>query len=401
MEIIRTWRWHDTLMTLCRNGYYLLGLFWLMSKRDVLVHYESTLVLYLFTVIVPHLFWRPGYIHRRYYTWAEMVLNGALYLTILFWASAESNSMVMSMVTLGFFAPPHLRVWVVLSLVVLVPLAGCLFGALSVFNFSQQMMMLFLCFYYGYSFRRSIDAQEKSNQLLEENRRQYLQIEEQNAALVLYAKEVERMTLIEERNRMARELHDTVGHTFTSVIMGMDAVHYLLETQPEKAREKLDVLREVMRSGLDEVRRNIHEIAPDDENEPVELQLKRLASEFAQHTGTKVQVSTVGSEPELSAQMKLTLVRCLQETLTNAKRHGQATTVDCRLSFERGQLRLMVHDDGIGQQEVQPGFGLRAMRERLSSLSGTLYVSSAIGHGTTVTCTVPVVAPGVGGGSKE
>ncbi|MBW9234690.1 hypothetical protein JQK62_21055, partial [Leptospira santarosai] len=83
--------------------------------------------------------------------------------------------------------------------------------------------------------------------LLEENRRQ-------NQLLEDYAKQIEKVTLLEERNRLARDLHDTVGHTYTSVIMGLDAASFLLKTSPEKAQGQVERLSDVMRKSLGEIR---------------------------------------------------------------------------------------------------------------------------------------------------
>lgn len=157
----------------------------------------------------------------------------------------------------------------------------------------QNLLMLAL----GYIFRHMLDAHNKMKQLLKENKRQFQIIQEQNRLLVAHAEQVEQLTQLAERNRMARELHDTVGHTFTSVIMGMDAVSYLIGNSPDKAREKLDVLRQVARKGLAEVRRSIHQIAPEGQELPLSQHIARITNEFSLYTGTSVSIYTEGEVP--------------------------------------------------------------------------------------------------------
>lgn len=254
----------------------------------------------------------------------------------------------------------------------------------------NQILAYFIVFGIGFGIQRVLQSNFRIRKLYEENLHQYQLIREQNKALEQYAAQVERQTLLEERNRLARDLHDTVGHTFTSMIMGMDAVAYLMEAAPEKAKEKMDVLRNVARNGLEEVRRSIHQIAPQTDDAALSQQLASLANEFAVHTGTQVKLAFAGEESELPKQAQLTLIRCLQESLTNAKRHGNASLVAVFLEFQVKQVLMRVEDDGIGTHHMEPGFGLTAMQERLGALQGTLHTASTPGEGTVVTCIVPL-----------
>jgi signal transduction histidine kinase len=133
-------------------------------------------------------------------------------------------------------------------------------------------------------------------------------------------------------------------------------------------------------------------MAPQDDDLMLSEQLSLLANEFALQTGTQIRVSVTGAERELPQQMRWTLFRCLQESLTNAKRHGEAAVVEVDLTFEPEQVELRIEDDGIGSDRLQDGFGLNAMRERLNALHGTLGIRSTPGEGTTVTCRIPTAS---------
>ena len=99
-------------------------------------------------------------------------------------------------------------------------------------------------------------------------------------------------------------------------------------------------------------------------------QLTRLANEFALHTGTQVRFTTVGEEFEIPKQTKLSLIRCLQESLTNAKRHGRASSIEVTLTYSDGLVDIRIEDDGIGTEQLKVGFGINAMQERIFALQG-------------------------------
>jgi signal transduction histidine kinase len=216
-------------------------------------------------------------------------------------------------------------------------------------------------------------------------------IQEQNQTLELYSKQIEKLTLAEERNRLSRDLHDTVGHTFTTTIMGMDAVLYLIDLSPEEAKKSLRELLHVTRNGLDEVRRHIHQIAPEKDELPLSASLSQIGHEFALHTGTSVELAVSGAEYPVSEQVRWTFIRCLQESLTNAKKHGSASRVQVDLLFGEDAVKLRIANNGRVADKLVKGFGLQAMTDRLANLHGTLEVESDERRGMAVVCTVPVM----------
>lgn len=377
------------------------GVFTAMLMFEIIsVFYSEETLLYdhklrlMFIVIscylVPLAFWRPGYVNDTGFAIAVLLTSGSfsIYLTHLLQQPVGLLSIPVSIVALLARRPTlwwNLPVYLVGFPVVFYFMLRHP-GIYSLFNWTFNMMMNFGI---GILMRMLLNSSYRTKALLAENDVQYRMIHEQNKVLEQYSQKVEQLTLTEERNRMARELHDTVGHTFTSVIMGMDAVSYLIDAAPEKAKERLDVLRSVTRNGLEEVRRSIHQIAPRDSGDTLTQLIAQLSNEFAVHTGTIVEVVTDGEEPDSSKQTKLTLIRCLQESLTNAKRHGHAKTIAVRLYFNDAHTTLTIEDDGIGSADLSAGFGLTAMKERLSALQGTLSVTSSPKKGTTVTCIVP------------
>ncbi|NRF91062.1 sensor histidine kinase [Paenibacillus frigoriresistens] len=388
----RPWHSVEWSLFIVLTGSSLLGLLYalLHMHEHELTTTIQTILAILLSYGVPFLFWRPAYINSTFYPIA-VLLTGIPLQIYLSWMQQDAYLTInCPLMVIGFLTDRKNAWWTAPIFMVAVPVEYffILHSGMGVGQLSSMILNAVLFFAIGLSLQRVVTSNEKTEKLLAENQRQYHLIHEQNNALEQYANQIEQLTLLEERNRMARELHDTVGHTFTSVIMGMDAVSYLIEAAPDKAKEKLDVLRSVTRNGLEEVRRSIHQMVPEGDM-LLSQQLTRLANEFALHTGTQIRFTTVGEEFEIPKQTKLSLIRCLQESLTNAKRHGRASTVEVTLTYSDDLVYIRIEDDGIGTEQLKVGFGINAMQERIFALQGTLQVSSTLGQGTVVHCSIP------------
>ncbi|SDN37072.1 Signal transduction histidine kinase [Paenibacillus sp. yr247] len=390
----RPWHGVEWSLFIVLTGSVLLSLFYVLLHMNENVHVSTFLTIFaiILSYGVPFLFWRPNYIHTTCYP-ISVLLTGIPLQIYLSWMQEDAYLTInCPLMVIGFLTDRKNAWWTAPIFMVAMPVAYffILPRGMGVGELFSIILNAVLFFAIGLSLQRVVTSNEKTEKLLAENQRQYQLIHEQNNALEQYANQIEQLTLLEERNRMASELHDTVGHTFTIVIMGMDAVSYLIETAPDKAKEKLDVLRSVTRNGLEEVRRSIHQMVPKEGDMLLSQQLTRLANEFALHTGTQIQFTTVGEEFDIPKQTKLSLIRCLQESLTNAKRHGRAVSVEVVLNYADDQVVIRIEDDGIGTEQLKIGFGINAMQERISALQGTLQVSSALGQGTVVHCSIPV-----------
>lgn len=393
----RDWHWIDWTLLSLQTGWFLLGVIYCLTGTEdlfgVLPWWVGLSLMFLGSLGML-LFWRPRYVNPFWFPVAVLLTIGTLQLLVTWTTGKPTGIILVPLIMIGFLSYRRTMWWTVPVFLIGFPL-------MDIFAFhvhdnwvsaAEEFLNYALFHGIGFALGRLYRTQESTRRLLDENQHQYSLIQQQNKALELYASRIEDLTLQTERNRMARELHDTVGHTFTSVIMGMDAVTYLIEAAPDKAKEQLEKLRAVTRSGLEEVRRSIHQMAPQDDDLILSEQLSRLANDFAVQTGTRIRVSVSGTERELPQQMRWTLLRCLQESLTNAKRHGEASVVEVGLAFEPEQVELRIEDDGIGSEQLESGFGLTAMRERLHALHGTLDVRSAPGLGTTVMCRIPTAS---------
>lgn len=199
------------------------------------------------------------------------------------------------------------------------------------------------------------------------------QLNEANVRLKDYAIELEHMTELRERNRLAREIHDTLGHTLTGIIAGADAGLVLFDAAPAEAKKRIEIIAQSAREGLNDVRRSIHALRPDTlEKHSLEEALENLIEKFCLTTSAVIRYDQKAGPLDFAPDEEDTLYRVVQEGLTNAVRHGRASEIVICLTRQSGVLTVSILDNGCGCGDCQEGFGLRHMRERLHMLGGTL-----------------------------
>ena len=199
------------------------------------------------------------------------------------------------------------------------------------------------------------------------------QLNQANDQLRDYAVNMERMTQMRERNRLAREIHDTLGHTLTGIIMGADAGLALFDVAPEESKKRIQVVAQSARDGLTDVRRSIKALRPDAlERSTLAQALEGLVENFRLTTSARIDYFQEAEELRLDSDEEDTLYRVVQEGLTNAVRHGKADRMEIRITRSGDMVTVSVRDNGTGCPKPVEGFGLRHMRERLEMLGGTL-----------------------------
>lgn len=199
------------------------------------------------------------------------------------------------------------------------------------------------------------------------------QLNQANDQLRDYAINMERMTEMRERNRLAREIHDTLGHTLTAIIMCADAGLTLFDVAPEESKKRFQIVAQSARNGLTDVRRSIKALRADAlEHSSLEQALEGLVENFRLTTSAQIDYSQEAGELKLDTDEEDALYRVVQEGMTNAVRHGKADRIEIRITRAGNTVSVSVRDNGTGSKSPEEGFGLRHMRERLEMLGGTL-----------------------------
>jgi len=228
------------------------------------------------------------------------------------------------------------------------------------------------------------------SEMLVRERQARAALDEAHRRLGEYAVQVEDLATLEERNRLAREVHDSLGHYLTAIHVHLEAARTLLESQPSLATEALQRAQSLTQEGLSEVRRSVAALrASPLEDRSLPEALSALV-ETCCAAGIAADLRVIGERRPLPAPTRLALFRAAQEGLTNARKHAQARRAEVTLDYtDAAVVRLAVRDDGVGAEDTSGGFGLLGVRERVHLLGGQVRVRTAPGQGFVLEAEVP------------
>jgi signal transduction histidine kinase len=210
-----------------------------------------------------------------------------------------------------------------------------------------------------------------------------------NRKLAEYAAQVEELATARERNRLAREIHDNLGHYLTAVNMQLEAAKAVLPLDPAKTVGAIEKAQVLTKEGLSEVRRSVAALRADaTETSPLPEALAALA-ENLRADGLDVQVVLEGEARPCPAGVELALYRIAQEALTNVQKHAQAAHARLALCYADNRVRLTLHDDGKGASSLDGGFGIIGIKERARQLGGLAEIRTAPSEGFTLHVEIP------------
>jgi signal transduction histidine kinase len=225
--------------------------------------------------------------------------------------------------------------------------------------------------------------------LMNRIKKQQQSLEEANRNLSHYASTLDELATTRERNRLARELHDTIAHTLSGLSVQLETIKAYWDVDPKMARESLEKSSIIAHSGLDETRRALKalRVSPLDD-----LGLVQALSVMAKDSSTRASIALdlliTQNIPVLSPDIEQGIYRIAQEAITNALNHSQAKLLMVKMDYQEGHLKLIVQDDGTGfdvEKSNDPNrFGLTGMRERAQLIGGELTILSKPGAGTQV-----------------
>jgi PAS domain S-box-containing protein len=229
---------------------------------------------------------------------------------------------------------------------------------------------------------------------------QLIQTLGQQAALAIQltrlANDARQVAVLEERTRLAREIHDTLAQGFTGIIIQLQAAAEIGASNPAQQQSHLQLAIDLAKNSLTEARRSVHALrAPALLDTDLGGALLRLVQQQTAHTSVAAAFAVAGTPIPLPAEVEGQLLRIGQEAITNTLNHARAANVHVELRFDADYVRLQIVDDGVGFDPAlmyAERYGLIGMRERAQQIAARLTIRSAAGHGTTVTVVVPVSA---------
>ncbi|MBO5046192.1 MAG: sensor histidine kinase [Clostridia bacterium] len=248
------------------------------------------------------------------------------------------------------------------------------------FNDLMILTMHFLVFNFSlHIYRRNREITKKSRELNESNEK--LQI--------AYA-ELQEVTALEERQRIAKEIHDTAGHSITTVIMQTEAAKLLVESDPIEAKRRISAANLQAKHALEELRESVHLLSGMGEMHTLSSDLKSIIHDSTD--GTDITIRSEIDEVTLCDSKSRFICNTLKEGISNGLRHGGATAFWFELKVKDGRVEFFLSDNGSGADisKLAEGFGLKGMRARAESLGGSVYFDAEEDEGFEIHLTLPL-----------
>ncbi len=280
----------------------------------------------------------------------------ALYLSVIiestFFLTLRKNLIIGSMVLIA-------SMYKFVSLLIINP---------SFSNMSQMFLFalinVFIMVVMGFA-KHHKDEKNKVDEL-------YRKLLDAHHQLQQYAERIKSLTVVEERNRIARDLHDTLGHDLTGLIMQLEMTSSMLEDDVDAAKELMEQSKHTSRDSLKKVRQIVEAFKEDNKTYTKLDEINRLVQDFASKTGATIHLNITGEKIALLPEVYITLYRIIQEAMTNAIRHGKADIINILIHLEKRNMTFHIEDNGRGCKHVEEGYGLKGMRERIDILGGSL-----------------------------
>lgn len=240
-------------------------------------------------------------------------------------------------------------------------------------DFIIQLVILLIFATLSYHIREEREKKLDAQKLYDEIRISEKQLKTAKDELELCAASLTELAVLKERNRISREIHDSIGHALSTAIIQLNAMEVISAQEQSRVTQHAQQLREFLKGSLEEVRCAVENLKPENYHTYRELyRVQDLIQNFETLTGIRVHLNLSTKKWELHEKIGQTLYRTIQEALSNALRHGQATEVYLTLNFLPDHLILIIHNNGQGCPILTPGIGLTSMKERIEEVGGNI-----------------------------
>lgn len=249
-------------------------------------------------------------------------------------------------------------------------------------NFLDIINLLFFILFLMIYIANEVQENERMTQEL-------IMVHQVNHELENYAAVSEKIAEDKERKRLAREIHDTLGHALTGIAAGVDACIAMIDINPEATKKQLMVISKVVRQGIVDVRNSLNKLRPGAlEQHGFKGAIENMIEEFTSVSDLTISLDYRLDKVDFENTKEDIFFRVIQESVTNAVRHGDATHIDISLYIEDNNLYLKIQDNGQGCEEIHYGFGLKQMKERLGMINGKVAYDGH--HGFLTIVTIPL-----------
>lgn len=214
---------------------------------------------------------------------------------------------------------------------------------------------------------------------------------EANNKLEEYLSSIEELTILKERNRISREIHDSVGHALSTAIIQLSAMEVLASNEGNNLKNMISSLRNFISDSFQDVKSAVKELKSDDyDNYRGIIRIQDLCKNFEKMSGIEVKIIVCKGSWTLSTKQSTHLYRITQEVLSNSLKHGKATKINVIMNFTENDFVISFKDNGNGTDTInESGFGLKNIKERTEEIGGTVDITSKLGNGFFVKIVIP------------
>lgn len=249
---------------------------------------------------------------------------------------------------------------------------------MSILNIGISIVLFFLALYMQHEHNQRLASEKLYDRLKISEEK----LRKANMDLEIHLDSISELAVLRERNRISREIHDSVGHSLSTIIIQLGAIEKLAKENGALASEMARNLRSFAREGLEEVRKAIRELKPVEmeKYEPI-MAIENLTRQFSKLTGVDVKLGFSKEKKALSDKQSFVVYRVVQEFLSNSVRHGKANKINIFMNFGEDELILTLRDNGVGSDNIQKGMGLTNIWERVNELGGQVQYTTEKGKG--------------------
>ncbi|MGV3489006.1 MAG: sensor histidine kinase [Tuberibacillus sp.] len=378
--------------------YVALGLYYYNIAQDLTMSKEVILIFCTFAFIIDHFL---IFHFEKQSILLFLILIDFLSASIVGFTFFETSNIYIIYfniiaVTLFFVTENKKIIWTFLSMFFLVWFSIQIVSGVKGLALDKLGDIMNVCFVLfgcivGYLIHKLMLAREMVAKQYEELNESHQALKEAHQQLSVYANQVEDLTSTKERNRIAREIHDTVGHRMTTLIIQLQLAKELMKQNKQEVEKTIETCEKIARDALQEIRMSVHTLRKE-ENISIDFQgmMQQLLREFSEMTHVQTAFGIEGDQMLITPSILPTIKRIVQESLTNAVRHGNATHCSIHIDCKKDKIVCTIRDNGKGDAVVTPGFGLVNMRERMAAHGGKLRFESEPDQGFTITAEFPL-----------
>lgn len=257
----------------------------------------------------------------------------------------------------------------------------------SIDSILLNIIVFFLACTFARQTKKMRDKLDEIESLYDMNRNYSYELEEAKKRVEDFARMIEEISQLEERNKISREIHDSVGHKLTAILLQSEAYIRIYKKDAEKSQELIYSVRDNLRQCTEHLRKAVKGLNPKKYADSI-MSIQQMIANFEKATGIKISFLITGLQYKLNPAVETVIYRNIQEALTNSVRHGKASKIDIELMYSDNKIELKVSDNGVGCDKIYKGMGISGMEERVRILGGNIIFQSA--NGFAINTVIPI-----------